>query len=133
MHGQAVVVGVGESAYYKHGGSPDTEFQLACKASRRAVDDAGLDLSEVDGPTTYMDQRNSPLRLAEALGLKELRWSMTPLAGGGNNSAAVVMCADAAVSAASPTRRAGAWARPARWWAGDSRPPWADLGGPRRP
>ncbi len=99
MHGKAVVVGVGESEYYKRGGAPETEFQLACKAIRRAVEDAGLDLSEVDGLTTYMDQRNSPLRLAEALGLKELRWSMTPLAGGGNNSAAALMCADAAVSA----------------------------------
>lgn len=99
MHGKAVVVGVGESEYYKHGGSPDTEFQLACTAIQRAVEDAGLDLAEVDGLTTYMDQRNSPLRLGEALGLKELRWSMTPLAGGGNNSAAILLSADAAISA----------------------------------
>ena len=86
MHGKAVVVGGGES-----------EFHLACKAIRPAVEDAGLDLAEVDGLTAYMDARNSPLRLAEALGLKELRWSMTPWAGGGSNSAAVMQSADAAV------------------------------------
>lgn len=98
MHGKAVVVGIGETDYYKHGGSPLTEFQLACLAIRRAVEDAGLDLADIDGLTSYMDPRNSPLRLAAALGLKELRWSMTPWAGGGNNSAAVMQSADAAVS-----------------------------------
>ncbi len=99
MHGKAVVVGVGETTYYKHGQSPDTEFQLACAAIQRAAVDAGLPLSEIDGLISYMDQRNSPLRVAGALGMKELRWSSTPWAGGGNNSAACVMEADAAVTA----------------------------------
>lgn len=99
MHGKAVVVGVGETTYYKHGQSPDTEFQLACQAIERACADAGLPVSEVDGLISYMDQRNSPLRVAGALGMKELRWSSTPWAGGGNNSAACVMEADAAVTA----------------------------------
>ena len=43
MHGDAVVVGVGESRYYKRGEATETEFQLACIAIRNAVDDAGLD------------------------------------------------------------------------------------------
>ena len=98
MNGRAVVVGVGESEYYKRGGSPETEFQLACKAIRRAADDAGLALSEIDGLVSYMDTRNDPLRVAAALGLKELRCSVTPWAGGGNNSSASVQFADAAVS-----------------------------------
>ncbi|MEM9175420.1 MAG: acetyl-CoA acetyltransferase [Myxococcota bacterium] len=98
MHGEAVVVGVGESAYYKHGGSPDTEFQLACTAIKNAVADAGLELSDVDGLISYMDYRNSPLRLADALGLGDLKWSATPWAGGGNNSSATMHLADAAVS-----------------------------------
>ncbi len=97
MHGQAVVVGVGESAYYKHGDSPDTEFQLACTAIRRAADDAGLELKQLDGLVSYMDHRNSPLRVADALGFDELRWSATPWAGGGNNSSATMHLADAAV------------------------------------
>lgn len=98
MHGKAVVVGVGESQYYKHGGSPDTEFQLACTAIRNAAEDAGLELSQLDGLISYMDHRNSPLRIADALGFGEIRWSATPWAGGGNNSSATMHLADAAVS-----------------------------------
>ena len=90
MHGQAVVVGVGETEYYKRGGSPETEFQLACRAIQRAADDAGIDVSEIDGLISYMHTRNDPLRLSAALGLRELRWSVTPWAGGGNNSSAAV-------------------------------------------
>ena len=97
MHGQAVVVGVGESTYYKHGGSPDSEFQLACTPIRRAAADAGLELQQLDGLVSYMDYRNSPLRLADALGFGELRWSATPWAGGGNNSSATMHLADAAI------------------------------------
>jgi acetyl-CoA acetyltransferase len=98
MNGQSVVVGIGETEYYKHGGSPETEFQLACKAIGRAAEDAGLELRELDGLISYMDPRNSPLRIASALGFDELRWSATPWAGGGNNSSATMHLADAAVS-----------------------------------
>ena len=97
MHGKAVVVGVGESAYYKHGGSPDTEFQLACEAIMNAAQDAGIALNQLDGLISYMDHRNSPLRVAAALGFDELRWSATPWAGGGNNSTASMQFADAAI------------------------------------
>ena len=78
MHGAAVVAGVGESTYYVRGRSPDTEFQLACTAIRRAVEDAGLELAEIDGFVTYMDTRNDALRLANALGIEELRWAARP-------------------------------------------------------
>ena len=30
MHGSAVVAGIGETTYYKRGGSPQSEFGLAC-------------------------------------------------------------------------------------------------------
>ncbi len=90
MRGSAAVAGVGESAYYVRGRSPDTEFQLACTAIRRAVLDSGLSLADVDGFVTYMDQRNDPLRLARTLGMRELRWAATTWGGGGNNAAAAV-------------------------------------------
>ena len=83
MQGQAVVAGVGESKFYVRGRSPDSEFQLTCIAIQNAVADAGLELAEVDGFVSYMDTRNDPLRLAHALGVKELRWSNTCWAGGG--------------------------------------------------
>lgn len=99
MHGTAAIAGIGESTYYKRGGSPHTEFQLACIAIRRAVEDAGLALTDVDGFVSYTDQRNTPLRLARALGLTTLRWTGIPWAGGGNSLGAAVQIADAAVSA----------------------------------
>jgi acetyl-CoA acetyltransferase len=99
MQGTAAVAGVGESAYYVRGRSPDSEFQLACTAIRRAVEDSGLGLDEIDGFATYMDQRNDPLRLARALGIRNLRWTSQPYGGGGNNVAAAVQLADAAITA----------------------------------
>jgi len=99
MQNEGAVAGVGETPYYVRGKSPDTEFQLACTAIRRAVEDAGLTLADIDGFVSYMDQRNDPLRLAHALGLRELRWAAQTWAGGGNNAAGAVQLADAAVSA----------------------------------
>jgi acetyl-CoA acetyltransferase len=98
MHGQAAVAGIGESTYHERGRSPHSEFQLACIAIRRAVEDAGLELTDIDGFVSYLDQRNSPNRLARALGLRELRWTGTPWGGGGNSMAAAIQAADAAVS-----------------------------------
>ena len=37
MYGQAAVVGVGESVYFKAGGSPDSALQLAGTAIRNLV------------------------------------------------------------------------------------------------
>jgi acetyl-CoA acetyltransferase len=95
---RAAVVGVGESSYYERGRSPNTEFQLACIAIRRAVEDAGLTLGEIDGFVSYMDTRNDPMRLATALGAREITFAAQPWGGGGNGMAAAVMLADAAVN-----------------------------------
>jgi acetyl-CoA acetyltransferase len=93
-----MVVGVGESEYYRRGGSPLTEFQLACMAIRRAVADAGLQLRDVDGLASYMD-RDEPVRLSAALGLGALKFTGQTFGGGGNGSGAAVTLADAAISA----------------------------------
>ena len=98
MHGSAVVVGVGESTYYKRGESPHTEFQLACIAVRNAVEDAGLELRAVDGFVSYMD-RNEPVRLSAALGVGDLRFTAQTFGGGGNGVGAAVSLADAAITA----------------------------------
>jgi acetyl-CoA acetyltransferase len=99
MRGHAVVAGVGESAYFERGKAPLSEFQLALTAIRAACADAGLDPAEIDGFVSYMDQRNDPLRLSAALGVRSLSWTSQPWGGGGNNMAAAVQLADAAVSA----------------------------------
>ena len=98
MHGAAVVVGVGESTYYKRGGATETEFQLACIAIRNAVADAGLTMADVDGFVSYMD-RNEPVRLSAALGVGDLNFTAQTFGGGGNGAGAAVTLADAAISA----------------------------------
>src|ERR671912_768253 len=98
MRSAAVIAGVGESAYYERGGAPETEFQLACIAIRNAVEDAGLQLQDVDGFVSYMD-RNEPVRLSAALGTGDLNWTAQTFGGGGNGAGAAVTLADAAVSA----------------------------------
>src|SRR5262249_14244542 len=99
MRAGAVVAGIGESAYFERGKSPLSEVQLALVAIRAACADAGLAPADVDGFVSYMDQRNDPLRLSAALGVRSLSWTSQPWGGGGNNMAAAVQLAAAAVSA----------------------------------
>jgi hypothetical protein len=95
---RAVVAGVGESTYYERGRAAESEFQLACIAIKNAVADAGLELAEIDGFVSYMEMRNDPMRLATALGCKQLTYTAQPWGGGGNGMASAVMLADSAVS-----------------------------------
>ena len=99
MRGAAVVAGVGESTYYKRGGSPDSEFQLACTAIRNAVADAGLEMRDVDGFVSYMDAQRAGPASSAALGVGDLNFTAQTFGGGGNGAGAAVTIADAAVSA----------------------------------
>ena len=67
MHGSAAVAGIGESPYYKRGESPYTEFQLACIAIRRAVEDAGCELADVDGFVSFTGRAEHAPRALHAL------------------------------------------------------------------
>src|SRR5215831_21098302 len=98
MRGAAVIVGVGESTYYKRGNAPESEFQLACIAIRNAVADAGIAMAEVSGFVSYME-RNEPVRLSAALGVGDLNFTAQTFGGGGNGAGAAVTIADAAVTA----------------------------------
>jgi acetyl-CoA acetyltransferase len=99
IRGKVAIVGVGETAYYKHGCAPQSEFALALQAILRACEDAGLDPREVDGFASYSNDRNDPSRLAAALGLPELRFSNMQWGGGGGGGSAAVGNAAAAVAA----------------------------------
>lgn len=70
------VAGIGETDYYRHGGSPDPEFKLALKAILNACDDAGLDPHDIEGFASYSDDRSEASRLAAALGIRRLRSAM---------------------------------------------------------
>jgi acetyl-CoA acetyltransferase len=98
LRGKAIVAGIGETTYYKHGQSPHPEFTLALMAILRACEDAGVDPRAIDGFASYSNDRNDPSRLAAALGLPELRFSNMQWGGGGGGGAAAVGNAAAAVA-----------------------------------
>ena len=99
IRGQVAIAGIGETAYYKHGRAPESEFALALRAILRACEDAGIDPRQVDGFASYSNDRNDPSRLAAALGLPELRFSNMHWGGGGGGGSAAVGNAAAAVAA----------------------------------
>ena len=104
IRGKVAVVGVGESTYYKRGQSPDAEFVLVLKAILAACADAGIDPRDIDGFSSYSNDRAMPARLATALGCKELRFSnMQWGSGGGGAAASVANAAGGIVAGAAKT------------------------------
>ena len=97
LRGKVAIVGIGETAYYKHGQSPEPEFKLALMAILAAAEDAGIDPRDIDSFASYSNDRNDPSRLAAALGTKELRLSNMQWGGGGGGGAAAVGNAAAAI------------------------------------
>jgi acetyl-CoA acetyltransferase len=92
---KAAIVGVGESAYYKRGGSPVPEFGLACQAIINAANDAGIKVTDIDGLASFAMEGNEPSRLAGGLGLRELNFCNMAWTGGGGVAAAVANAAAA--------------------------------------
>jgi acetyl-CoA acetyltransferase len=97
LRGHVAVAGLGQTAYYKHGQSPDPEFKLALMAVLNACEDAGIDPADIDGFASYSNARNDPTRLAAALGTKELRFSNMQWGGGGGGGSAAIASASAAI------------------------------------
>ncbi len=111
LRGKVAVVGVGETTYYKHGQSPDPEFVLVLKAILAACEDAGINPKEIDGFCSYSNDRNDPPRLANALGIPELRFSNMQWTSGGGGAAAAVQ------NASRPVRSLRSkWRIPAGEW-----------------
>src|SRR5213079_474734 len=98
IRGRVAIVGVGETAYYKHGQAPESEFALALRAILNACADAGLDPRQIDGFASYSNDRNDPSRIAAALGLPALRFSNMNWGGGGGGGSAAMGNAAAAVA-----------------------------------
>src|SRR5690606_23848121 len=98
MRGTTAIVGVGESQYYRAGGAPDTEYQLAITAIRNAAEDAGVDVKDLDGYVTYSMDRNQPTRVLTAPRSRQLRFAAYAV-GGGNCVASTLAIADAALTA----------------------------------
>ncbi|HEY2663777.1 MAG TPA: hypothetical protein VGI47_05505 [Candidatus Binataceae bacterium] len=96
---KVAIAGLGETTYYKRGTAPISEFRLACEAIRRAADDAGIKVAEIDGIASYSNDRNDSSRLASALGLPELRFSNMFGGGGGGGGSGAIANAAAAILA----------------------------------
>jgi acetyl-CoA acetyltransferase len=96
---RVAIAGVGETTYYKRGHAPVTEFELAVEAISRAADDAGIALADIDGFASYANDSTQPMRLARALGLRELKFSNMFWGGGGGGVCGAVGNAAAAVVA----------------------------------
>lgn len=98
LRGKVAVVGIGETEYYRHGKSPDSEFKLALKAVLAACADAGISPVEIDGFASYSDDRSESSRLAAALGIRRLRTSVMQWGGGGGGCSAAVANGAAAIA-----------------------------------
>jgi acetyl-CoA acetyltransferase len=99
LRGKVAIVGIGETAYYKHGQSPDAEFKLALKAVLAACEDAGISPRDIDGWASYSNDRQDPSRLAAALGARQLRSSTMQWGGGGGGNCGAVANGAAAIHA----------------------------------
>lgn len=99
ISGKTAIVGIGETGWYRHGRSPKAEFVLALEAITRAADDAGLDVRDIDGIAGFAYDRNEPGRIANALGLPEIKFSNMHWGGGGGGGSAAIGNAAAAVAA----------------------------------
>ena len=100
MNGHTAVVGIGESEFTRAGRSEHSSLQLATIAIRRAAEDAGLALADLDGLVTYNNLNEiMSAHLASVLGFRDLRFAADPMSGGGNLAAAALLVADAAVTA----------------------------------
>jgi acetyl-CoA acetyltransferase len=99
IRGKVAVAGIGETAYYKHGQSPEPEFKMALQAILNACADAGINPREIDGFCSYSNDRNEPSRLAAALGLPDLKYASMQWGGGGGGGSAAIGTAMAAIAA----------------------------------
>jgi acetyl-CoA acetyltransferase len=90
IRGKVAIVGIGETAYYKRGQAPHSEFKLCLDAIRAAAGDAGVDVRDIDGFSSYSDDRNDAVRIASALNLRELNYSVMQWGGGGGGVMAAV-------------------------------------------
>lgn len=81
------MAGVGQTTYYKHGQSPHAESRLTLEAILNACADAGIAPEEIDGFSSYSNDRNDGPRMAAALGCRELRFSNMFWGGGGGGAA----------------------------------------------
>jgi acetyl-CoA acetyltransferase len=95
LHNEAAIAGIGQTTYSKNSGV--SELQLATRAVRNAIDDAGMSPDEVDGLVTYTMDSSDEVEVARCVGIGNMTyWSQVNYGGG----AAVGLIAHAAMAVA---------------------------------
>lgn len=79
---RTAIAGIGQTRFGK--GFEESEEELGCQAIKLALDDAGIDPSEVDGLCSFTFQGNEEEDIVRDLGLGDLVfYARTPAGGGG--------------------------------------------------
>jgi acetyl-CoA acetyltransferase len=98
LGGLASIVGIGATEFSKDSGR--SELRLAVEAVRGALDDAGLQPSDVDGLVTFTMDSNSEIAVAREIGAGELTFFSQINYGGGAACATVHQAAMAVATGA---------------------------------
>ena len=81
LRDRAAIVGIGATEFSKQSGR--SELRLAVEATAAALDDAGLEPSDVDGMVTYTQDTNPEIEIARNVGIGELSFFSRIHHGGG--------------------------------------------------
>jgi acetyl-CoA acetyltransferase len=135
---RTAVVGIGQTAFGK--GLEPSELSLACQAISSALDDAGIEPSEVDGLSSFTAEDLREVEIVRNVGLGDITWFSQVGYGGGagcgvvGNAAMAVATGQCNVAVAWRARKRAArtsrpWSQQSRWVTGSwqwSRP-WGVL------
>ncbi len=69
---ECAIVGIGQTEFSKNSGR--SELQLALECVKAAIEDAGLEVSDIDGMVTYAIDGSDEIAIMRGLGSKELRF-----------------------------------------------------------
>lgn len=92
------IVGTGQTEYTSWGRIKRPEFHLALEAIIKAVDDAGINMKDVDGFCSYANDRSEAANLAVQLGIPHTRVMTMHWGGGGGGGSGAVLNALLAVA-----------------------------------
>ncbi len=91
LGGKAAIAGIGQTEFSKESGR--SELQLACEAVKAAIDDAGLQPSDIDGMVTFTMDSNEEIEVARNVGIGDLTFFTRVPHGGGAAAGTVVQAA----------------------------------------
>jgi acetyl-CoA acetyltransferase len=117
---KSAIAGIGQTAFGKK--LQASELELACSAVLDALDDAGIDISEVDGLASYTQESNSEIDLAQNLGLGDISYFSQVGYGGGAGPGVI---GNLAMAVATGQCRVGVAWRSRKRASGAVRRPWS--------